>query len=171
MSDRPLADRLEVAAPSLAALAARLATRLPEGLRQRVLTDAFERAAAAFNRGDFEAIFTHFADDAHYVPPPGLSAEAITGRAAVLSFWRSVSRRFTSSTIENLSIDELTTRHFIRTARLTHRADDEVLSYVIRQTTDLRGGRVVSQINEEVTREQPMSPDGRDPLKAVGLEE
>lgn len=148
---RPFVDRVEVAAPSLAAILARTVARLPAPLRGRVLADAFDRAEAAFNRGDFEAIFALFADDVHYVPPPPLGKEPIDGRIAVLAFWQAVSARFERSTIENLSVEEVEPRRFVRTARLTHRAaDGDEVSYVIRQVTELHGGRVVSQINEQI---------------------
>ena len=147
---RPLSDRIEVAAPSLVALVTRAVGRLPAPLRRRVLTAAFARAEAAFNRGDFEAIFALFADDVRYVPPPALSDAAIDGRAAVLAFWQRVGLRFRASTIENLSVQEATPRRFVRTARITHRTDREELSYVIRQVTELRGGRVVSQVNQRI---------------------
>ena len=58
--ERPLADRLELAAPGLAALAARLLARLPEPARRRALEGAFDRARDAFNRGDLEAVFALF---------------------------------------------------------------------------------------------------------------
>jgi hypothetical protein len=141
---RPLADRFEVIAPSIVAFVARTVSRGPAPLRRRVLGDAFARAEAAFNRGDYEAIFALFADDVHYIPPPGLGQGPINGRAAVLAFWRSV------SLIENLSLEEAGPRRFVRTARLTHRADRDELSYVIRQVTELRGGRVISQVNEQI---------------------
>jgi hypothetical protein len=144
---RPFVDRVEVAAPSLAAIAASSVGRLPVPIRQRVPADAFARAEAAFNRGDFEAIF---ADDVHYVPPPPLGEQPISGRTAVLAFWKAVAARFERSTIENLSVEEVEQHRFVRTARITHRANGEELSYVIRQVTELRGGRVVSQINEQV---------------------
>jgi Universal stress protein family/SnoaL-like domain len=48
------------------------------------------RAEAAFNRGDFEAIFALFAEDVRYVPPPALGEGAINGRVAVLAFWHAI---------------------------------------------------------------------------------
>jgi hypothetical protein len=68
----------------------------------------------------------------------------------VLAFWRSVASRFTASTIENLSVEETAPRRFVRTARITHRSDHDELSYVIRQVTELLGGRIVSQVNEQI---------------------
>jgi ketosteroid isomerase-like protein len=147
---RPLADRVEIVAPFVAALVARALGRAPARLRRRLVTDAFARAEAAFNRGDFEAIFALFADDVYYVPPPVLGEGSITGRAAVLRFWRSVARRFEASNIENLSVEETAPRRFVRTARIKHRTDRDDLSYTIRQVTELRGGRVISQINEQI---------------------
>ncbi len=147
---RPFVDRLEVAAPPLAAIVARSVARLPAPIRRRVLADAFDRAEAAFNRADFEAIFALFADDVHYVPPPALGEHPISGRTAVLAFWNAVTARFEQSTIENLSVEEVGRRRFVRTARLTHRANGDQLSYVIRQVTELHGGRVVSQINQQI---------------------
>lgn len=147
---RPLADRVEVAAPAVAAAVARLVGHLPAALRRRALSGAFSRAQAAFNRGDFEAIFALFADDVRYVPPPALGPTPINGRAAVLAFWRAIGEQFPDSTITNLSLEEAEPNRFVRTARLTHRNDDEALDYVIRQVTEVRGGRVVSQVNEQI---------------------
>jgi hypothetical protein len=147
---RPFVDRVEVIAPSLAALIARGLSRAPAPLRRRVLADAFARAEAAFNRGDFEAIFALFTDDVYYVPPPALGGQPITGRAAVLAFWRSVAGRFAMSPIENLSVEETAPRRIVRTARITHGPDRDELSYVICQVTELHGGRVVLQVNEEI---------------------
>jgi ketosteroid isomerase-like protein len=150
-AQRPLVDRVEVAAPSFAAVIARVVARLPASVRRRALNDAFARAEAAFNRGDFEAIFALFAEDVHYVPPPALEEGAINGRAAVLAFWHAIARRFDATTIRNLSVEEVASRRFVRTARITHRTNGDELSYAIRQVTDLRGGRVVSQINEQIS--------------------
>lgn len=147
---RPFVDRVEVAAPSLAAILARSLARLPAPIRRRLLADAFARAEAAFNRGDFEAIFALFADDVHYVPPPPLSEQPISGRTAVLAFWKAVTARYERITIENLSVDEVEQHRFVRTARITHQANGDQVSYVIQQVTELHGGRVVSQINEQI---------------------
>ncbi len=147
---RPVADRLEIAAPSLAALAARAAGHIPEPLRRRVLANALARAEAAFNRGDYAAVFALFADDAHYVPPPALSQTPITGRDAILDFWLATQTRFTTSTIENLSLDEVAPERFRRTLRVTHRTDRETIGCVVRQVTELRHGRVISQVNQQV---------------------
>jgi hypothetical protein len=147
---RPLADRVEVAVPAVAAFAARVLARLPSAVRRRVLTNAFARAEAAFNRGDFEVIFALFDDDVAYVPPPALAKEPINGRAAVLAFWQEVARRFDPSAIENLSIEEASAHRFVRTARVTHRLRENELGYVIRQVTEVRGGHVVAQVNEQI---------------------
>src|SRR5664280_672056 len=91
---RPTMDAIEVRAPGLAALMVRLLMRMPEGVRRRVLNDAFGRAARAFNRADFASVCALFADGVEYVPPPALySGEPIIGRTAVLEFWFEVSRR------------------------------------------------------------------------------
>ncbi len=125
---RPLADRLEIAAPWLAANAARAAGYLPESLRRRVLASALGRAEAAFNRGDYEAVFALFADEARYVPPPALSQTPITGRAAIVEFWRAIGARFPVSTIENVTLDEAAPERFTRTLRLTLRTNGEEIA-------------------------------------------
>ncbi len=146
---RPFADALEVRAPAVAAAVVRIILRLPLTARTRVLRDAFARAERAFNRGDLEAVFALFAEDVVYVPPPALhSGEPIHGRAAVLSFWERVLDRFPQSSIANLSIEEAAAGRFVRTAALTHVSAESSLSYSIRQTTELRSGRVVRQVNE-----------------------
>ena len=148
---RPLADRLEIAAPSLTAIAARAAGHLPEPIRRRVLASALARAEAAFNRGDYEAVFALFADDAEYVPPPALSQAPITGRDGILKFWRLTGARLQASTIKNVSLDETAPARFTRTLRLTHQSDgDEIITYLIRQVTELRRGQVVAQVNEQI---------------------
>jgi len=147
---RPVADRLELAAPSLAAIAARVAGRLPPSARRRVLRSALARAEAAFNRGDFEVVFALFTDRAHYVPPPALSRVPLSGRQAIVEFWRESATRFRISSVENVSLDEILPQRFTRTLRIRHRTDGEELSYIIRQVTELRQGRVVSQINEQI---------------------
>ena len=53
---RPQADRVEVGAPAVAALAARALGRMPAPIRRRALLAAFDRARDAFNRGDLEAV-------------------------------------------------------------------------------------------------------------------
>lgn len=146
---RPLADRIEVAAPGLAALAARAVGRLPEGLRRRALKSAFDRARDAFNRGDLDAVFALFDPAVEYGPPPPLhDGGHLHGRAAVDGFWSDIGARY-DSTIENLSIEEAEPGRFVRRARLRHRpkAGGDPLSYVIVQTTDLARGRVVRQVN------------------------
>ena len=142
-------DALEVRAPALAALAVRLLARMPAPVRRRVLADAFTRAERAFNRGDLEAVFALFAEDVEYVPPPALySGEPIRGRAAVERFWSRTLARFQESAIANLSLKEAGPDRFVRTARLSHSGPDGKLDYTIRQTTELRSGRVVRQVNE-----------------------
>lgn len=147
---RPLADRLELAAPAVAALAVRLLGLLPEPIRRRALKSAFERARAAFDRGDIEAVMALFADDVEYVVPPPLGGQTIHGREAALDFWRGVFARFERSSIENLSLEEAAPGRLVRRARLCHEGgpDGESLDYTIRQTTVLEAGRVVRQVNE-----------------------
>ena len=131
--------------------------RLPQSLRRRVLSDAFERAELAFNRGDLVAVFALFADDVEYVPPPALHAgPPIVGRGAVQRFWEAVLARFEQSTITNLSINEVTPARLIRTARLSHRRADHNVQYTIRQITELGRGRVIRQVNEQLN---VLSPD------------
>ncbi|HEY7257179.1 MAG TPA: hypothetical protein VH476_10915 [Solirubrobacterales bacterium] len=67
-TERPLADRPEVGAPRLAALAARRLAHLP----RRLLEAAFDCARDAFNPGDMEAVFALFDERVEYVPPPPL---------------------------------------------------------------------------------------------------
>jgi len=149
-SQRPLADRIEVGAPRLAALAAQAVARSPEPVRRRALQSAFGRARDAFNRGDFDVVFALFATHVEYGPPPPLHDGApLQGRTAVFNFWRDVDARYDESTIENLSLEEAAPGYIVRTARLHHRssATGDELSYVIKQTTELVGGRVVRQLN------------------------
>jgi hypothetical protein len=123
---------------------------LPEPIRRRALQGAFDRARDAFNRGDFETVFALFATDVEYGPPPPLHEGGhLRGRMAVFDFWRSVSARYDESTIENLSLEQAAPGYIVRRARLHHSspATGEDLSYVIKQTTELAGGRVVRQIN------------------------
>ena len=148
---RPLPDRLEVAAPALAALVARLVSHTPGSVRTRALEAAFDRARDAFNRADMQAVFALFADDVEYVPPPPLyGGPPLRGRDTVLAFWIEQLGRFRSSSIENLSIEEAGPGHFVRRARLRHvpASEADPLEYVILQTTELRAGRVVRQVNE-----------------------
>ena len=123
---------------------------MPAPLRRRALQAAFDRARDAFNRGDVEAVMALFAPDVSYVPPPPLDGDEILGRSAVLDFWRGVLERYPKSSIENLAIREAAPGRFVRTARLQHSGPDadEVLDYEIVQTTILRHGRVVRQVNE-----------------------
>ena len=147
---RPAMDVLEVRWPGVAAHAARMLLRMPAPIRRRGLASAFNRAQDAFNRGDFPAVLALFTDDADYVPPPPLSARPIRGRAAVLRFWQDMLDRYQRSTIRNLSIEETSKSRFVRTARLSHTGADSTLEYVIRQTTEIRRGRVIRQVNELV---------------------
>ena len=148
---RPLADELEIRAPRFVALLARAVGRLPGPLRARVLEAAFERARAAFNRGDMEAVFALFSEDVEYGPPPPLhDGPPIRGRQAVFDLWREVRERLDTNAIENLSVNEATPRRIVRHARLSHHssATGETLDYTIVQTTELERGRVVRQVNE-----------------------
>jgi ketosteroid isomerase-like protein len=147
---RPLIDRVEIGAPGLAALAVRTLACLPAPVRRRALQGAFARAQEAFNRGDMEAVFALFTPDVEYGPPPPLyQGEPLRGHPAVLAFWRGVLARYDDSQIENLSLQEASPGRIVRRARLHHRssATGDALSYAIIQTTDLRGGRVIRQIN------------------------
>jgi len=129
---------------------ARLLGLLPGALRRRALQSAFDRARDAFNRGDIEAVMALFAQDVEYVPPPPLGRDVIRGLPAVLDFWRDVFARYERSTIENLSLGEAEPGRFVRTARLSHIGPPgtENLNYTIVQSTWLRAGRVVRQVNE-----------------------
>jgi hypothetical protein len=91
-----------------------------------------------------------FADDVDYVLPPALRPpDRLMGRRAVISFWREVLERYPQSAITNLALVEAERDRFVRTARLVHGAGaGPELSYEIRQTTELQGGRVVRQVNE-----------------------
>jgi ketosteroid isomerase-like protein len=144
-------DAIEVHAPGLAALAVRLLLRMPAGVRRRVLADAFDRAERAFNRADLEPVLALFADDVEYVPPPALhTGPPIVSRAAVRKFWRDIFKYYTKNRIVNLSIEETDPARFVRTARLSHEGPSGTLDYVIRQTTDIRRGRVIRQVNEQL---------------------
>ncbi len=95
-------------------------------------------------------MFALFAPDVQYGPPPPLREDGpIQGRAAVLDFWRGVLARYDESAIENLSVEEAAPGRIVRRARLRHRSDTtgESLDYVVLQTTELEGGRVVRQVN------------------------
>ncbi len=139
--------------PGLATLGARTLALMPERLRRRALQSAFDRARDAFNRGDIEAVMALFAQDVEYVPPPPLGGGVIQGLPAVLDFWRAVFGRYERSTIENLSLEEAEPGRFVRRARISHHAgpDGEDLSYTIVQSTWLKAGRVVRQVNELVS--------------------
>jgi hypothetical protein len=52
------------------------------------------------------------------------------------------------STITSLSIKAATPSRFVRIAKLSHAGQGSTLEYTIRQTTHLRRGRVVRQVNE-----------------------
>lgn len=106
---RPLFDQIEVYAPDLVALINRMALQLPAQLRRRLVAAAFDRAEAAFNRGDFEPICALFTANAEYVPPPavhnrqpivGLSWRLCTGSAVITLMlvmnWTSISGSFLS---------------------------------------------------------------------------
>ena len=124
--------------------------RARAGKRESLLLhrDHLERAEAAFNRGDFDALFAMFADDVEYVPPPALSEEPIHGKPDLLRFWHDVLRRYPEGEITTLELEEATPTRFTRTIRLIHRARDEQrLRYDLRQTTELDRGRVVRQVN------------------------
>ncbi len=71
------------------------------------------------------------------------------GRVAVVNFWHGVSDRYDENTIENLSLDEVTPGSFVRRARLYHQisATGASLDYMVVQTTHLKAGRVVRQVN------------------------
>lgn len=136
----------------MAALGVRVLGLVPEYVRRHALSSAFDRARDAFNRGDLEAVFALFAADVEYGPPPPLHDDGpLLDREAVFAFWRDVQARYETSSIENLSIVESAPGRFVRRARLRHlpRGDGggEELDYVIEQTTELRHGRVVRQIN------------------------
>jgi ketosteroid isomerase-like protein len=150
--NRPFLDSIELRAPGVAAIAVRALLRMPSPVRRRVLVDAFTRAADAFNRGDFEAIVGPWAEDVEYVPPPALHVgPPIVGRDQVLRFWQTVADRYDRSVITNLSLEEAGPSRFIRTARLRHELGGAPpLEYEIRQTTELRHGRVVRQRNDEL---------------------
>ena len=120
-------------------------------MRGRALEAAFDRARDAFNRGDVEVVFALFSEDVEYVPPPTLyTGPPISGRDAVLEFWEDQLGRFRSSSIENLSLEEAGPGRFVRRAALRHVPDGggDPLEYVIIQTTELRRGLVVRQVNE-----------------------
>jgi len=91
-----------------------------------------------------------FARDVEYLPPPPLGREPIRGLPAVLEFWREVFARYERTTIENLSLEEAARGRIVRTARLCHFAatGEQRLEYTICQTTCLKAGRVVRQVNE-----------------------
>jgi ketosteroid isomerase-like protein len=149
-NERPVADRIEVLAPNIAAFVVRAVGRLPRPLRRRILVAAFGRARDAFNRGDLEALFALFAADVEYGPPPPLhQGDPLRGRAALLDFWRDVRERYEENSIENLSLQEASPRRIVRRARLHHRssATGDELTYVIVQTTELDRGWVVRQVN------------------------
>ena len=144
-------EKVELRFPGVPALIARLLGKAPESVRRRALAAAFARAEAAFNRGDFEALFAMFAADVEYQPPPALSGETIYGKRSLLRFWSEVLGRYPDSEITNLRLEEAAPTRFTRTIRLTHRSDQgQDLTYELRQTTELKGGRVVRQVNRAV---------------------
>jgi hypothetical protein len=148
---RPLPDRLELVSPALTRMLTRAVVAAPSPLRRAVLSDAFARAQDAFNRGDLEVVFAAFSADVDYDPPPPLpGARHLTGRDEVFSYWRRIFDRFDDNRIENLDVIEVGRGTVRRTARLRH-ADSrtkELLEYEILQTTEIRGGAVVRQVNE-----------------------
>ncbi len=155
---RPLVDRVEVGAPNLAALVARVLGLFPESVRRKALRAAFNRASDAFNRGDLEVVFALFAPDVEYGPPPPLhEGDLLRGREAVFAFWRAIFSRYDENIIENLALDETSPGSFVRRARLHHSssAGGGSLDYSIVQTTDLNGGRVVRQVNVLLTPQLP----------------
>lgn len=92
---------------------------------------------------------SRFAQDVEYVPPPPVhQGPPIYGRDAVRSFWEKTLARFDENGITNLSIEETAPSRFVRTAELHHKGSQQELRYTIRQTTELRRGRVARQINE-----------------------
>ena len=146
---RPPADSFEVRFPKFAAVLVRGLGRAPEPVRKRLLLDAFARAERAFNRGDLDAVFALFARDVEYVPPPPLyDGPPITGRDGVRQFRNGISTRFEENRITNLTVEETAPSRFVRTAELVHRKPQHELRYRIRQTTQLRNGRVARQVNE-----------------------
>jgi len=145
---RTATEKIELRLPGVAALGVRLLGKAPGPVRRRALRRAFARAEAAFNRGDFDALFALFADDVEYVPPPALSEEPIQGKPDLLRFWNDVLRRYPEGEITNLDLEEAEPNRFTRTLRVIHRARDEQrLRYDLRQTTELERGRVVRQVN------------------------
>ena len=153
---RPLADKVEVGAPHLAAFVARIIGRLPERIRRKALQGAFDRARDAFNRGDLEVVFALFAPDVEYGPPPPLHEGAVLrGREAVFAFWRAVLSRYDENSIVNMSVDEASPERFVRLARLHHHSNvtGETLDYSIVQTTELNRGQVTRQVNTLVSPE------------------
>jgi ketosteroid isomerase-like protein len=149
---RPPADSFEVRFPGAAARIVRALALAPVSVRRRVMVDAFARAERSFNRGDFDAVFAVFAENVEYVPPPPLyDGPPLVGRQAVRRFWRETTVRFDENRITNLSIEEMTPARFVRTAELVHRSPEQRLQYRIRQTTEIKEGRVVRQINELVS--------------------
>jgi ketosteroid isomerase-like protein len=151
-SRRPMMDVIEVRVPGIVSLILRALLRMPAPVRRRVLASAFARAERAFNRGDFEAIVALWAEEVEYVPPPAIhTGLPISGRSNVLEFWHDVLARYERSRIVNLSVEALTPDSFVRTAKLCHDGRDGTLEYRIRQTTEVRRGRVVRQVNEQLS--------------------
>ena len=67
----------------------------------------------------------------------------------MFDFWRGIFTRYDENTIENLSLDEVSSESLVRRARLHHRSrtNGESLDYMIVQITDLKRGRVARQVN------------------------
>jgi hypothetical protein len=71
-------------------------------------------------------------------------------RHQVLRFWHDVLARYERNRIVSLSVEAINPDRFVRTARLIHDGPSGILDYVIRQTTEIRAGRVTRQINEQI---------------------
>ncbi len=146
---RPLADNFEVQFPRIAALTLRALSHAPAFVRRRVVASTLGRADRAFNRGDMDELVALLAIDAEYVPPsPLYDGPPIMGREAVREFWAKVTTRFQENRITNVAIEETAPARFVRTAEFFHRDDQHELLYRITQTTELRKGWVIRQINK-----------------------
>ena len=62
------------------------------------LNDAW---AAAFNKGDAQAVAAMYAEDA-YVPPPG--SDIVKGRAAIEAFWRQAAQQMGDAKLTTLDV-------------------------------------------------------------------
>jgi ketosteroid isomerase-like protein len=149
--NRPLADSLELANPTLTRTLTRGILALPRPIRRPILTAAFTRAQDAFNRRDLEVVFAAFAPEVEYVPPPPLpDARPLRGREEVLRYWEGIFERFNENRIENLKLVESSRGTVQRTARLRHASTrtSERLEYEILQTTVFGSGAITRQTNE-----------------------